>query len=318
MSAAKTVFMFSGQASQYFQMGRVLFDENRTFRSWMVRLDDIVRELAGKSVVDTLYSDGHAKGQVFNRTLRTHPAIFMVEYALAQCLSGAGVVPDIALGASVGSFAAAAVAGFIGVEDALTAVITQAITLETCCEPGGMIAVLADPNIFAEEFLSSNGELAAVNFDSHFVVSARQDRIGAIESGLKKNGVTYQRLPVAMAFHSEWIESAKAPFDAFMKSIRCTTGKMPLMCCEQGKIITKPPDSYFWNVIRHPIMFREAIRLLEQRGVYRYVDVGPAGTLATFLKYGLPATSGSRVHFVLTPYGRDLQNFNALTVDRPY
>jgi acyl transferase domain-containing protein len=304
--------MFSGQGSQYFQMGRALFDENSTFRNWMVRLDGIVRELAGSSVVDSLYVDGRGKGEVFDRTLLTHPAIFMVEYSLAQTLSHAGVVPDVTLGASMGSFAAATVADFIDVEDALTAVIRQASTLEACCSPGGMLAVLADPALFAEEFLSSHCELAAVNFASHFVVSAKQDRIAEIELELKNRSVTFQRLPVSFAFHSQWIDNAKVPFESFMKSIRRTTGKLPLMCCDQAIVLDELPDDYFWRIARHPIRFREAITQLEHKGAYRYIDVGPAGTLATFLKYSLPATSKSSVHSILTPYGHDQKNFAAL------
>src|SRR5882672_995445 len=133
--------MFSGQGSQYLQMGRALFDDNRIFRDWMMRLDDFVRQSSGKSVIETLYSKRHKAGAMFDRTLLTHPAIFMVEYSLAQTLIRAGIVADMTLGASLGSFAAAAVAGFVKVEDALTAVIRQASVLEACCEPGGMIAV---------------------------------------------------------------------------------------------------------------------------------------------------------------------------------
>src|SRR5215212_6073962 len=112
------VFLFSGQGSQYFQMGRALFETNRTFRTWMTRLDDLARQCSGRSVLDTLYSDRYAKGDPFDRTLLSHQAIFMVEYSLAQTLIEAGVWPDLVLGASLGSFAAASVAEILAVEDA--------------------------------------------------------------------------------------------------------------------------------------------------------------------------------------------------------
>src|SRR5262249_17196447 len=203
-----TVFMFSGQGSQYFHMGRALYDGDDTFREWMIELDDIARVESGRSVIETLYSDECGKGDPFDRTLLTHPAIFMVEYSLAQSLMRAGVRPDVVLGVSLGSFAAAAVAGFIGVEDALTAVMRQATALEECCEPGGMIAVLADPALFAEDFLSGRGELAAVHFSSHFVVSARRAEIEAVPCRLRKRSIGYQRLPVSVPFHSQWIDDA--------------------------------------------------------------------------------------------------------------
>jgi bacillaene synthase trans-acting acyltransferase len=309
---SETVFMFSGQGSQYFHMGRALYDDNDTFRDWMLRLDDIARQSSGRSVIETLYSDENGRGDPFDRTLMTHPAIFMVEYSLAQSLIHAGVWPDVVLGVSLGSFAAATVAGFIGVEDALTAVMRQAIALEEYCEPGGMTAVLADPALFAEDFLSGRSELAAVNFCSHFVVSARRTELQEIETALRRYNVVYQRLPVSFPFHSRWIDKAKAPFESFMQSIQCKQGRLPLVCCDQTETLSHLSDEYFWNVVRHPIRFREATARLEQQGARRYIDVGTAGTLATFLKYGMPAATKSTVHAILTPYGFDQKNLAVL------
>jgi bacillaene synthase trans-acting acyltransferase len=313
MNLSTTVFMFSGQGSQYFHMGRALYDGDDTFRKWMIELDDIAREELGRSVIETLYSDANGSGDPFDRTLLTHPAIFMVEYSLAQSLMRAGVWPDIVLGVSLGSFAAAAVAGFIGVEDALTAVVRQAVVLEECCEPGGMIAVLADPALFAEDCLSGRSELAAVNFSSHFVVSARRAELEAIEAALRKRNIGYQRLPVSAPFHSQWIDDAKAPFESFMRSIQRKQGRVPLACCDQAAILSELSDDYFWNVVRRPIRFCETTVRLERNGASRrYIDVGPAGTLATILKYGLPAGAKSTAHAVLTPYGFDQKNLAAL------
>jgi bacillaene synthase trans-acting acyltransferase len=312
MPAGETVFMFSGQGSQYFQMGKELFENDDTFRGWMLRLDETARQAAGRSVVETLYSAQHGKSEPFDRTLLSHPAILMVEYSLAQSLIHAGVRPDMVLGVSVGSFAAAAVAGFIDVEDALSAVIRQAMALEEWGEPGGMTAVLADPALFTEHDFSDRGELAAVNFSSHFVVSAKRSELVAIEAVLKRQEVAHQRLPVSFPFHSQWMDKAQAPFETFMRSIRCRPGRMPLVCCDRTMAVSEVNGAFFWDVVRHPIRFRETIAGLEQRGARRYVDAGPAGTLATFLKYGLPPGTTSTVHTILTPFGRDRQNLAAV------
>ena len=312
MQMSETVFMFSGQGSQYFQMGKELFEKNTTFRNWMLRLEDIARGGIGRSVVETLYSGELGKGDSFDQTVLTHPAIFMVEYSLAQTLIQAGLWPDMVLGVSLGSFAAATVAGCIDVEDALNAVVRQALALEECCERGGMTAVLADPALFDEDFLGSRSELAAVNFSSHFVVSARQAELAEIEDALKQRNIGYQRLPVSVPFHSQWIDKARAPFESFMRSIQRKRGRLPLVCCDQTTVLFDLSDDYFWNVVRHPIRFRETTKRLEQQNARRYIDVGPAGTLATFLKYSMPAITRSTVHAILTPYGFDEKNLAAL------
>lgn len=310
----KTVFMFSGQGSQYHQMGRELWAKSEIFRDSMVRLDRLAQELAGQSVIDAIYS--RSKGDVFDRTLLTHPAIFMVEYSLAQCLLQAGVIPDMTLGASMGSFAAATVAGAMQVEDSMAAVMRQASIVEAHCERGGMIAVLADPALFSEPAFSAHGELAGINFNSHFAMSAPQLSLPDIEAALRRRNLVYQRLAVSFAFHSRWIDPAKAPFESFMQSIRLKPARLPLVCSEQATTLAELPQDYFWRVAREPVRFRDTIAHLERSSAYRYIDVGPSGTLATFVKYGLAPTSRSVVHAVLTPYGQDQKNLDALCQSR--
>jgi acyl transferase domain-containing protein len=78
-------------------------------------------------------------------------------------------------------------------------------------------------------------------------------------------------------------------------------------------LLTDLPDDYFWTTVRDPIRFQETIMHLENNGAYRYIDVGPAGTLATFLKYSLSQSSRSTTHAILTTNGRDTENITAIT-----
>jgi bacillaene synthase trans-acting acyltransferase len=310
VSTLKTVFMFSGQGSQYPGMGRELFATNDVFRRSMLRLDAHAQMLGGEPVIEALYS-GSATDP-FDRTLLTHPAIFMIEYSLAQCLISAGLEPDMTLGASLGSFAAATVAGCMDVEDAMRAVMQQAFTFEARCIRGGMIAILADPALFSEPFLSANSELAGVNFPAHFVVSARHTHLTDIEAVLRERGITHQRLAVSFAFHSRWIDEAQAPLGSFMRSIQRREARLPLVCCAGAEPLRALPEDFFWRIVRQPIRFRDTIARLERSGACRYIDVGPGGTLATFVKYGLPAGSRSTTHPILTPFGQDQKNLQAL------
>ncbi len=313
----KTVFLFSGQGSQHFQMARALFDHDTHFRAEMIRLDAIVRALSGMSVIAALYNDANPKSAAFDALELTHPAIFMVEYALAQTLIARGIRPDLCLGASLGSFAAAAIAGFIDAEQALAAVVQQAAALEACCEPGTMIAVLADTAVFEREGLHELAELAAVNFAAHFVVSVPLDRVAALESRLKARQIAFQRLPVAVAFHSRGIDAAQAPFDLFLQSLRIQTGTLPLVCCDRVAVLHELPADFFWQVVRRPIRFGAAVELLEREHACEYIDIGPSGTLATFLRYLLPAQRKPAIHAVLSPFGNDEARLVALVASWP-
>lgn len=312
MSLARTVFVFSGQGSQYYRMGQPLYDADPIFREHMHRLDALAAERCGVSVLEATFAG--QKSDNFDRTLLTHPAIFMLEHALSLRLIAGGIRPDAVLGASLGTFAAAVLAGCMDEATAMTAVVAQARTYEATCAPGAMIAILDAPSLYEREpFLHRTSTLAALNFDKHFAVSAPQAALDGIEAELKRRGIVHQRLAVSFAFHSQWIDAARAPYLEAIRSLPLRTGTLPMACCDRAAtdVRTFAHDD-LWNAARLPIRFLDTVLALEAEGPCRYIDVGPSGTMATFLKYALPRGSASTVHAVLTPYGQDLRNLDTL------
>src|SRR6201994_463576 len=142
MSKRSLVFMFSGQGSQYYQMGRTFYDSNTKFRSILLRLNDVAKPLLGRSIIDVLYDDRRKKDEAFNDIKLTSVAIFIVEYALARTLIDDGVNPDVLLASSMGTYAAAAIAGALDPEAIVGCLVKLATIYETRCRRGGMIAVL--------------------------------------------------------------------------------------------------------------------------------------------------------------------------------
>jgi trans-AT polyketide synthase/acyltransferase/oxidoreductase domain-containing protein len=313
----KTVFLFSGQGSQYLQMGRELYERNDCFRSVVQRLDRVPVERCGKSILAALYDDRQTGVQTFDRTAVTHPAIFMVEHALTCCLVEAGVRPDMVLGSSLGSFAAAVAAGCIDAEAALLAVVEQAIAIEAKCETGCMIAVMAEPARFMTAELSSLCELGAVNFAAHSVISLPQQNLLQAEAALRRSGIAFQRIDVCFAFHSRWIDPAMQSYQAFLRTLQTRQASIPMICCASADVLHRLPANYFWQVARERIRFRETIESLESMDSHRYIDVGPGGTLATLLKYALPAGSVSTIHSVMSPFGRDADSLARLVSSAP-
>ncbi|UXI65938.1 acyltransferase domain-containing protein [Tahibacter amnicola] len=313
MHKQKTIFMFSGQGSQYYQMGQPLYAHNAVFRYWMDHLDAFCRRSWGASILELIYDPTRTRANVFERTPLSGPAIFMVEYALAKALEDAGVRADLTLGASLGTFAAAAVAGAVTPEDALTSIMRYSRVLEQHCPRGGMLAVVADCALFEAPELCSRTELAAINFASHFVVAGLEAELADVERWLGQRGIAHQRVPVSYAFHSRWIDAAREPLLRCFDELPLQPLRIPLICCAQSRTFHTWPDrAFFWNVIRDPIAFSRTIAGLVHEAPYRYLDVGPSGTLATFLRYLLPADSGALVQRVLSPFGGELQNFEAV------
>ncbi|MCZ8521613.1 MULTISPECIES: acyltransferase domain-containing protein [Paenibacillus] len=311
--AKSIVFMFSGQGSQYYGMGRELYDYHAVFRKWMDELDLTFRELTGKSVIARLYDRAKSPKEPFDTLLYTHAAIFMTEYALAQVLIDRGIRPDYVLGSSMGEFASGATAGVIGAEDALRCLVEQVKALDRSCEPGGMLAILHDPGLYKEwHMLQEQTELASVNFHSHFVVSARPEALERIQRELAGKGIAFQRLPVPHAFHSSLIEPAAAACRDYLRTIPIRDPLTGYVSCLTGSVLTRIPPSYYWDVVRAPIDFRSALDSLPEGSRYHYVDLGPSGTLAAFAKYNRDPRNPPESSTIMTPYGNESKRLDAL------
>lgn len=313
MADMSNVFMFSGQGSHYYQMGRALFDAHAGFRSRLQSLDAIAAPLVGRSLIDCLYNSGYSKADTFDRTVLTSPSIFMIEYALAQTLMEDGVQPDYVLGASLGTFAAACVAGSMTVEQTLPLIVKHARTFESRCPHGSMVAILASPDLYrTEPALHDNAEMAGVNFASHFVISAAGDHLTRVLAYLKENGHTYQPISVSQAFHSRWMDDARGPCLDELTAVTIRAANIPVVCCARRGIVDTITAETLWAAMRDPIQFADTIEGLEARGPHRYIDVGPAGTLATAVKYNLRPGSASSTAGILTPFGKDVDNYRKL------
>lgn len=299
--------MFSGQGSQYFQMAKALFMENNTFKHHMLKANDICQDLIHSSVVNYLYDNTHSIGEPFTRTLFSHPAIFMVEYALTQVLLENNIHPDFVLGTSMGEFAAATLTGALTLESALRAVTQQAQLFEKYCEPGGMLAILYSPTLYqTESFINQQSELAAVNFDAHFVVSGSIDHLNAITTWLNEKHIISQILPVSFAFHSSLMDDIEIKFIQEIQAIQLAKPNLPIFSCTQARALNELTHNHFWEIIRLPILFQKTIQQIESQEGALYIDVGPSGTLATFVKYNLRQNSPSKQLVILTPFEKTI------------
>ena len=304
------VFMFSGQGSQYYQMGKELYLQDPIFREWMTRLDGVASRIIGDSVLGQLYNHKKLKSERFDRTIYTHPAIFMVQYALAQALIESGVKPDFVLGVSMGEFASAAIAGVMEAKELLALLIKQAELLESHCPPGRMLAIIHDCNLYSEiPLIYENSELASINYESHFVVSGEIRKIKMIEGFLKEKGILHQELPVSYGFHSSLIDPAATSYINFLGNYPREDVKLPLVSGLYGNIITKLTDDYFWNIARKPMQFPKAVRVLENVQDCIYLDLGQGGTLTNFIKRNLKSDSDSEVYPIITPFSGELKSF---------
>ncbi|MBP6919310.1 MAG: hypothetical protein KBB94_10400, partial [Legionellaceae bacterium] len=96
----------------------------------------------------------------------------------------------------------------------------------------------------------------------------------------------------------------------YPESYRLTLKPATIPCF--GCRVQKTSIDYLWDVIRLPLLFQASVETLEQSGPYHYLDLGPFGTLANFVKYNLKPGSLSKTLLMLTPFGSKLNQTSLL------
>ena len=140
-SGAPIAFMFSGQGSQYAGMAAQLYRTHSVFRQAIDRCHALAEPYLEDGLLDVIFAQD-SDAALVNRTDYTQPALFAVEYALAELLKSWGIAPDAVIGHSLGEFVAACAADVMTLEDAMRLVIARGALMRQL-PSGGMAAIFA-------------------------------------------------------------------------------------------------------------------------------------------------------------------------------
>ncbi|MFC3195084.1 acyltransferase domain-containing protein [Marinicella sediminis] len=305
------VFMFSGQGSQYFNMGRELYEQHVRFRSWMNHCDELAYHYLGTSLLNEILRPEKNLGDPFDRLLFTNPAILCVEFSLSKVLMEQGIKPDIMVGYSLGEMAALVVSGAIGLEAGLKFCIESAQTLETDGVKGGMLSVLeTQTTLKAYEHLFQKCWLSGHNFAGNSVYSGTADDIADLQSQLKKKGIVTQRLPIHYAFHSPLMDRHQSDILKMAKSLSFSEPSVPVFSAVNSSLITDLNEQHMWQILAKEVEFSQTIEMLLQKGDHVFMDLGPSGTLATFVKYIMTEEHQSVAIDTMNQFGRNLHSLD--------
>lgn len=309
MSSKPIVFMFSGQGAQYYQMGKALYESHSVFRVSMNQCNRIASDILGRDLLSVIFDPISSKQDPFDHLVDTHPANVMIGFALAEALKSEGVRPDYVLGYSLGEMTAAAVAGAFSLEDVFRVVIESAQIFIEQTPEAGMMAIVSPVSVFEEKAdLFEDTWLGCANFDRHFVISGKLDRLRKIEAGLTADSIVCQILPVKRGFHSPLVAQAQQPCKALYRNIK--TPRIPFVSCMSKRVETTLSPDHFWNSVRRLVRFDVTIREFCKNQDYCLVDVGPSGTLANFAKYALHQDSQCETVTTMNAFGRDKATFD--------
>lgn len=288
--AGDLVFMFPGQGSQYPQMARELYASEPVFRRTVDLCCELLKPELGLDLRSVLYPSNGGDPERLSATLLAQPAIFTVEYALAQLLMSWGLQPAAMIGHSVGEFAAACLAGVFSLEDALSLVVKRGRMMQEL--PGGAMLAVRLPDAEIAALAQDGVSVAAINAPGMSVLAGPFEPIEALEAELALRGVTHRRLQTSHAFHSAMIDPLIAPFTEAVAAIRLNAPELPYISGVSGDWVSaeQTTDPLYWaRHAREPVRFADGIATLGRSLSPVLLEVGPGAALASFALQGAGA-----------------------------
>jgi phthiocerol/phenolphthiocerol synthesis type-I polyketide synthase E len=315
-------FMFPGQGAQYLHMGLELFQTEPVFRAAVDRCAELLKPHLQLDLRDILFPmpvEAEAAAQQLEQTAITQPALFTIEYALAELWISWGVQPQALIGHSIGEYVAATLAGVFALEDALALVAARGRLMQEL-PPGAMLSVPL-PESELLPLLNGYLSLAANNGPALSVVSGTSEAIAELEQQLAAREISSRRLHTSHAFHSAMMEPILDAFTAEVRRVRRNAPTLPFISNLTGTWITaeQATDPSYWaQHLRQPVRFAEGLHELLKAGEHLLLEVGPGRTLSTLARRTLgadvqavilqslrhPQDEQSDVAFILTALGK--------------
>ena len=302
------VFMFTGQGSQYVNMARELYETEPIFRQECDRCFQILQPYLELDLQEIIYPSSASSASLINETQYTQPAIFVIEYALAQLWMSWGVKPVATIGHSIGEYVAACLAGVFSVEDGLALVAARGKLMQKL-PSGSMLAIpLSEGEIIP--LLAENLSLAVINGTSNCVVSGTTDEIATLQDRLATQGIDCRRLKTSHAFHSPMMEPILQPFLARVKQVNLNPPQIPFISNVTGTWITSEEatnPTYWTTHLRQTVRFAEGLQELFKQSDRILLEIGAGRTLSKLANQN-PDKQSSQVVFTSLRHPKETQS----------
>jgi [acyl-carrier-protein] S-malonyltransferase len=282
MSNSPIAFLFPGQGSQVVGMGKELADHHPVAR----RTFDEADEALGYKLSQLCFEGPEEKLKL---TEITQPAILTASVAALRVLQEKGMHPNYVAGHSLGEYSAHVAAGTLKFADAVRTVRNRGKYMQEAV-PVGVGAMAAILGLTLDKVSgvcvdAANGEVcqaANINSPEQIVISGHA---GAVERAMKlaseRGAKKAVSLPVSAPFHCALMQPAQDRLAADLGALTFHDPSCPVVCNVEAGLITSADvarDALIRQVTA-AVMWEPSVRLLIEKGVGLFVEVGPGKVL---------------------------------------
>lgn len=282
------VFVFPGQGSQYVNMGLSFYQSEPVFQAIVDQCADYLQSHLKLDIRTLLYPEQgneEAAAAELQKTIYTQPALFVVEYALAQLWMSWGVRPAAMMGHSIGEFVAACLAGVYSLEDGLKLIAARGQMMWE--RPAGSMLSVRSSVEQVQSYLTDQLAIASINSPGLCVISGPVPDISALEATLTTQNIACKTLHTSHGFHSPMMDAIVSPFQSLVQGISLSPPQIPFVSTVTADWITdsQATNPQYWaDHLRATVRFADSLQTLWQQPHLILLEVGPRTTTTTLAR----------------------------------
>jgi acyl transferase domain-containing protein len=281
--ARKIGFVFSGQGSQWFAMGRSLLTSSNGFRDVIEEVGAALKHLGWLAEENGTLHGELTREKTLTRMRETHvaqPCLFALQLGLARVLADDGITPAAVLGHSLGELAAAVVSGALSLEEA-TRIVFWRSACQARAHGNGAMAALSVNEDRARELVAKHPglvDIAAVNGPVAITIAGDFTAVEAIAAEVAREKIFVRRLALGVPYHCYLMDSVESEFRAGLGKVTARAPYLPFFSTVTATVanLAMPLDlNYWYRNIREPVRYALTLMEMAKSGVSHFVEIGP-------------------------------------------
>ena len=277
------VWVLAGFGAQHRKMGKSLYLRNEVFAEWIEKVDALIQDELGYSVLELILDDSQDYG-----IETTQVTIFAIQIALGELLKHHGAKPAAVVGQSLGEAASAYFAGGLSLRDATRTICSRSHLMGEgeAMLFGEYIRLMALVEYSADEIKTvfsdfPDLEVCVYAAPTQTVIGGPPEQVDAIIARAESEGKFARKFQTKGASHTQQMDPLLGELAAELQGIKPMSPTVGIYSTVHEGSYIKPGgepihDVDYWKKgLRHSVYFTHGVRNAVDSGHTTFLELAP-------------------------------------------